>query len=164
MEKGPAFATDTETILHGLSAGDGDEREGTPSILVVQVTKIAQIEMIQPVKPNGVAGPYSQKHSFFGGSIGNGEINVSSAASEREQGFRLGENKILWGEVGKCGISTKEIRLQLTGIGEKEYFTGNPGGNKDLRASLDEINPMFQVSFMKNNLFHLRSSPPTRKG
>jgi hypothetical protein len=164
MKKGPPFATDAETIFHGLTAGDGDEREGTPSILVVQVTKITQIEMIQPVKPNGVAGPYSQKHSFFGGSIGNGEINVSSAASEREQGFRLGENKILWGEVGKCGISTKEIRLQLTGIGEKEYFTGNPGGNKDLRACLDEINPMFQVSFMKNNLFHLRSSPPTRKG
>ncbi|NTV57317.1 MAG: hypothetical protein HGA74_08520 [Deltaproteobacteria bacterium] len=87
MKKGPPFATDAETIFHGLSAGDGDEREGIPSILVVEIMKVAQIEMIQPVQPNGVAGPYSQKHSFFGGSIGNGEINVPSAASEREQGF-----------------------------------------------------------------------------
>jgi len=111
MEKGSAFATDTEAILHGLSAGDGDEREGIPSILVIEIMKVAQIEMIQPVQPNGVAGPYSQEHSFFGGSIGNGEINVPSVASEREQGFRLGENKVLWGEGGKCCISTKEIRL-----------------------------------------------------
>jgi hypothetical protein len=164
MDKGPPFATDAETIFHGLSAGDGDEREEIPSTLVVGITEVIQIEVIQPVESYRVAGPYSQEHPFFGGSLRNRQINVPCVSSEREQGFRLRENKILWGEVGKCGIATEEIRLQLTGIGEKEYFAANPGGDKDLRASLDEINPMFQVPFVKNNLFHLRSSPPTRKG
>jgi hypothetical protein len=164
MEKGPPFAADAETILHGLSTGDGDEREAIPSTVVVEIAEVTQIKVIQPVESNRVAGPYSQEHPFFGGSLRNREINVPCAASEREQGFRLRENNILWREVGKCGIATKEIRLHLTGIGEKEYFAGNPGGDKDLKAPLDEIDPMFQIPFVKNRLFHLRSSPPTRKG
>jgi hypothetical protein len=143
MEKGPAFATDAETIFHGLITGDGDEREGIPSTLVVEITKISQVEVIQPVKSYCVTGPYSKEHSFFRGFLRNGEFHVPGVASEREQGFRLRENKILWGEVRKSGIAAKEIRLQLTGIGEEEYFTRSPGGDKDLRASLDEIDPMF---------------------
>ena len=164
MEKGAPFATDAETIFHGLSAGDGDEREVIPSIVVVEIAKVTQIEVIQPVESNRVAGPYSQEHPFFGGSLRNREINVPCVASEREQGFRLRENNVLWREVGKCGIAAKEIRLHLTGIGEKEYFAVNPGGDKDLKSSLNQIHPMFQISFVKNRLFHLRSSPPTRKG
>jgi len=164
MEKGPPFATDAETIFHGLTAGDGDEREGIPSTLVVEITEVIQIEVIQPVESYRITGPYSQEHPFFGGSLRNGQLHVPCVASEREQGFRLGENKILWGEVGKCGMATEEIRLQVAGIGEKEYFAVNPGGDKDLKVSPDEIDPMFQVFFLKNNLFHLRSSPPTQKG
>jgi hypothetical protein len=72
MEKGPPFTTDAETIFHGLTTGDGDECKRIPPILVVEVTKVSQIEVIQPVKSHRVTGSHSQEHPFFGRSLRNG--------------------------------------------------------------------------------------------
>jgi hypothetical protein len=76
MKKGSAFATDAKAIFHGSITGDGDEREAIPPILVIEIAKVSQIEVIQPVESDRITGSNSQEHLFSGGSLRNGQINV----------------------------------------------------------------------------------------
>jgi hypothetical protein len=55
IEKWPAFATDAETIVHRLITGDRDEREVIPAIVVIEITKVIQIEVIQPMDSGRIA-------------------------------------------------------------------------------------------------------------
>jgi len=87
IEKWPAFATDAETIFHRLIASDRDEREVIPAVLVIEITKVIQIEVIQPMESGSITGPYSQDHRSLERPLRNGESNVPCIASEREHCF-----------------------------------------------------------------------------
>jgi hypothetical protein len=112
------------------------------AILVIEITKVIQIEVIQPMESGSITGPYSQNHRSLERPLRNGEGNVPCIASEREHVFGLRENYIFWRKVGKCGNADQEIGFQMTGMGEKEDFAVNPGGDKDRKAFVHEFDPV----------------------
>jgi hypothetical protein len=122
IEKWPTLATDAEAIVHWLIACHRYEGEVIPALMVIEITILIRIEVIQPVYSTRITGPYSQDHRFLVDVLRDGKGNISCIANEREHGFRLWENNVLWGEIGKHGYATKEIKIQSTAMGKKEYF------------------------------------------
>jgi len=89
-----------ETVLADLGARHGYQRCFASARLVKGVFRIGQENRVQKRYSGGVARSKAQENRFFRRKRGIQKLHIGSVKAEEKQGFRGGEQMLLWRNFG----------------------------------------------------------------